>query len=331
MALENHAQGPSSSAGRLRSLQSSSAHLPAARRREYVRQELRKLVEELPAHERAGHLEEMLKLFPADGPSPVASAPPPPSPPAPGMPPPLPATATTDLVEQLSQALAALDPAAAATLAARLRVAIEAHAPAASGSAGPDLRAILRCETEHLPHLQLAITVLKSGKLDIRSAEALELLNVVKTAALLIDTFGGVESVFWKIWGSAAPKSQFKAPFEAGFFAETARLLEGRSGGSFANYSRSVTQSGQVLVAMLGALPAALDRVAAAWLDQFAPERIAADVRRTERGPLGGQPEQRFWREYEYRCADFTAARLSESFFRHLVEGTGSMLGTGSH
>ncbi|WP_035607858.1 hypothetical protein [Haloferula sp. BvORR071] len=313
MTLENQGQRVSDSAGRLRSLQSSSAHLPPAKRREYLRQELRKLVEELPAHERAAYLEEMLGLFPAE-----ASAPAPAT---------SPTAAAGDPVEQLAHAFSSLDPAAAATLAARVRVLVAAHAPSEGGSTGPDLRSILRCETESLPHLQLAITVLKSGKLDIRSAAALELLNVVKTAALLIDTFGGVESVFWKIWGSAAPKSQWQTPFEAGFYAETARLLEGKTGGSFATYSRSVTQSGQLLVALLSTIPSALDKVASAWLDQFAPERIAAEVRRTERGPLGGAPEQRFWREYEYRCADFTAARLAESFFRHLVEGTSSMIG----
>lgn len=315
MAFENHGQGISDSAGRLRSLQSSSTRLPPAKRREYLRQELRELIGGVPAHERAAHLTALLEQFPA-GPA--------------DSPPPLPAgEAAQDPVEQITRIFSALDPAAAATLAARLRVVIEAHSPtSASPPSGADLRALLRCETEHLPHLQLAITVLKSGKLDIRSAAALELLNVVKTAALLIDTFGGIESVFWKIWASAAPKSQWQAPFAAGFFAETARLLEGIQGASFAAYSRSVTQSGQVLVAMLGAIPAALDRVSAAWLDQFAPERIAAEVRRTERGPLGGAPEQRFWREYEYRCADFTAARLAESFFRHLVEGTSSMLGS---
>jgi hypothetical protein len=288
--------------------------LPPAKRREYLRQELREMIGELPAHERAAHLQALLEQFPA---GPVDT------------PPPMPAgEAAQDPVEQLARTFSTLAPADAATLAARLRVLIEAHAPVAGASAGPDIHSILRCETEHLPHLQLAITVLKSGKLDIRSSAALELLNVVKTAALLIDTFGGIEAVFWKIWGAAAPKSQWQAPFAAGFYAETARLLEGIQGASFAAYSRSVTQSGQVLVAMLGAIPAALDRVAAAWLDQFAPERIAAEVRRTERGPLGGAPEQRFWREYEYRCADFTAARLAESFFRHLVEGTSSMLGS---
>ena len=315
MAFENHGQRVSESAGRLRSLQSSSGHLPAERRREYLRQELRKLVDDLPAHERVAHLEEMLGHFPADGPSPSRGEPD--SKPA----------VPEDPAEFLSRAFASLDPAAAATLATRLRAVIDAHSPAGNAPAGPDLRALLRCEAEHIPHLQLAITVLKSGKLEIDSPAALELLNVVKTAALLIETFGGIESVFWKIWAAAAPKSPWQAPFEAGFFPDTARLLEGKPGGSFATYSRSVTQSGQLLVAMLGAIPTALDRVSAAWLDQFAPERIAADVRRTDRGPLGGQPEQRFWREYEYRCADFTAARLAESFFRHLVECTGSMLG----
>jgi len=315
MAFENLGQRVSESAGRLRSLQSSSAHLPPARRREYLRQEVRKAVEELPSHERAAYLEELIDHFPGE-----TSAPPPAAAPA--------AATPENLLEQLSQTLALLDSAAASAFAARARALLDPAAPSNIGPAGPDLRALLRCDAEHLPHLQLALTVLKSGKLEINSPAALELLNVVKTAALLIDTFGGIDSVFWKIWAAAAPKSQWQAPFEAGFFAETARLLEGKPGASFAGYSRSVTQSGQVLVAMLGALPAALDRLAASWLDQFAPERIAADVRRTERGPLGGQPELRFWREYEYRCADFTPARLAESFFRHLVEGTSSMLGS---
>ena len=127
-------------------------------------------------------------------------------------------------------------------------------------------------------------------------------------------------------WSAAAPKSRVQDPFSGSFLDETARLLEGKPGTSFAGYSRSVTLSGQQLVAMLSAIPAALDRLAGSWLDQFAPERIAADVRHAERGPLGGSPEQRFWREYEYRCADFTPQRLVESFFRHLAESAESMI-----
>jgi len=315
MTFENIGQRVSDSAVRLRSLQSSSAHLPPARRREYLRQELRKAIEELPSHERIPYLEALAAQFPGEAaaPAPAAAT----SPPTPD-----------HLLEWITKTLAVLDPATASAFTRRVRELVTMGDSPNSAPSGPDLRALLRCEAEQVPHLQLALTVLRSGKLEISSPAALELLNVVKTAALLIDTFGGIESVFWKIWSAAAPKSQWQPPFEAGFFAETARLLEGRPGGSFAGYSRSVTQSGQVLVAMLGALPGALDRLAAGWLDQFAPERIAAEVRRTERGPLGGQPEQRFWREYEYRCADFTPARLSETFFRHLVEGTGSMLGS---
>jgi hypothetical protein len=315
MTFENIGQRVSDNAARLRSLQSSSAHLPPARRRDYLRQELRKAIGELPAHERIPYLEALASEFPADAAAPASVAPA--AEPAPD-----------NLLELLSKTLAVLDPTAASAFRSRVRGLIEMGDPPNNSASGPDLRTLLRYESDQVPHLQLALTVLKSGKLEISSPAALELLNVIKTAALLIDTFGGIESVFWKIWGAAAPKSQWQTPFEAGFFSDTARLLEGRPGGSFAGYSRSVTQSGQVLVAMLGALPAALDRLAAGWLDQFAPERIAAEVRRTERGPLGGQPEHRFWREYEYRCADFTPARLSETFFRHLVDGTGAMLGS---
>ncbi len=316
MTPEIHGHWPSASAERLRLLQSSSAHLPDAKRREYLRQELRNLAEELPESERLGRLEALVAEFPAD--EPATSA----------------ASAGDDtperVLEQVRNLLEKLDGTRRQSFVAGLReVCGEPSSPA-----GPpplptvNLHGLLRCEAEQLPHLQLAITVLKSGKLEIGSPGALELLNLVKTAALLIDNFAGIDGVFWKIWSAAAPKSPVHDPFAGGFLAETARLLEGKSGASFAGYSRSVTQSGQQLVAMLSAIPTALDRLAGSWLDQFAPERIAADVRRTERGPLGGSPEQRFWREYEYRCADFTPQRLVESFFRHLTESAGSMIDT---
>jgi hypothetical protein len=313
MAPELDADWPGASAERLRALQSSCAHLPADRRREYLREELRALAAALPAGEQAGALEALAARFPADSGAPVPAAA---DEPAPDL-----------LLEQVRSRLAGLDPADRQAFAASLREICDGAPGPARPPALPglNLHGLLRCEAEQLPHLQLAITVLKSGKLEIGSPGALELLNLVKTAALLIDTFAGIEGVFWKIWSAAAPKSAAHDPFAGGFLAETARLLEGTPGSSFASYSRAVTHSGQLLVAMLSAIPTALDRLAGSWLDQFAPERIAADVRRTERGPLGGSPEQRFWREYEYRCADFTPQRLVETFFRHLAESTGTL------
>lgn len=307
MTPEIHGQWLASGAERLRSLQSSSAHLSGEKRRDYLRQELLEMVQGFPEGERAARLEALASCFPSD------DAPP----------------ATDDtpegMLERTRRLLDQLDPAARQAYQARLRgLCGDAITPPPLPAAG-DLHGMLRYDAAQLPHLQLALTVLKSGKLEIHSPAALELLNLVKTAALLIDTFAGIEGVFWKVWAAAAPRSPVQDPFDGGFLAATARLLEATPGASFASYSRSVTQSGQQLVAMLSAIPTALDRLAREWLDQFAPERIAADVRRTERGPLGGQPEQRFWREYEYRCADFTPQRLVESFFRHLAESAGSM------
>lgn len=310
MTPEIHGQWPASGAERLRSLQSSSAHLTEEKRRDYLRQELLEMAQGFPEGERASRLEALAGCFPADDAPPAADDTP------------------EGMLERTRRLLDQLDPAARQAYQASLRSLCGDAAPPPLPASAGDLHGMLRYDASQLPHLQLALTVLKSGKLEIRTPGALELLNVVKTAALLIDTFAGVEGVFWKIWAAAAPKSPVQDPFDGGFLAETARLLEAAPGASFAGYSRSVTQSGQQLVAMLSAIPTALDRLAREWLDQFAPERIAADVRRTERGPLGGQPEQRFWREYEYRCADFTPQRLVESFFRHLAESTGSMTGT---
>jgi hypothetical protein len=307
MTPENHGQWLASGADRLRSLQSSSAHLTGEKRRDYLRQELLEMVQGFPEGERAARLEALARCFPAEDAPPAADDTP------------------EGMLERTRRLLDQLDPAARQAYQARLRgLCGEAVTPPPLPAAG-DLHGMLRYDAAQLPHLQLALTVLKSGKLEIHSPAALELLNLVKTAALLIDTFAGIEGVFWKVWAAAAPRSPVQDPFDGGFLAETARLLEATPGASFASYSRSVTQSGQQLVAMLSAIPTALDRLAREWLDQFAPERIAADVRRTERGPLGGQPEQRFWREYEYRCADFTPQRLVESFFRHLAESAGSM------
>ena len=313
MHSENQSDWASASAGRLLEIQSSSAHLPPAKRREYLRVELGKVVEELPAAERIRRLETLAAHFPVeDGEAPEKSA----------------VTSPAQVLDQLRRALDTLAGSARESFAAEIRTLLDADISATKEPAarGGELIGMLRYESGQLPHLQLALTVLKSGKLQSTSPGALDLLNLVKTAAVLIETFGGIEGVFWKIWSAAAPKSQLQGPFTEGYLAETARLLEGQPGASFASYSRSVSQSGQLLVAMLSAIPAALDRTAGEWLDQFAPERISADVRRTERGPLGGQPEQRFWREYEYRCADFTPARLAENFFRHLSEAASSMI-----
>lgn len=312
MTPEIHGHWPAASAERLRLLQSSSAHLPDAKRREYLQQEIRNLANDWPESERPGRLEELAALFPADDSPPSGD-------PAPGV-----------VLEQARKLLETLEGPSRESFLADLRGICGGSAPPAGPPPLPglNLHGLLRCEADQLPHLQLAVTVLKSGKLEIGSPGALELLNLVKTAALLIDSFAGIEGVFWKIWSAAAPKSPVHDPFAGGYLAETARLLEGKPGASFAGYSRSVTQSSQQLVAMLSAIPTALDRLAGSWLDQFAPERIAADVRRTERGPLGGSPEQRFWREYEYRCADFTPQKLVESFFRHLAESAGSMIET---
>jgi len=315
MTSENHGHWPRISAERLRKLQSSSAHLPDTRRRDYLRSELRKAVEELPESERAAHLAALAEQFPVEGSAAPNSA-----------------TGTdtpAQCLEQLRRSLETLEGPAADEFAARARELLDArpspNKPPPLPSGG-DLHGLLRYDAEQLPHLQLALTVLKSGKLQSNSPGALELLNLVKTAALLIETFGGIEAVFWKVWAAAAPKSTLQEPFAEGYLAETARLLEGKPGASFAAYSRSVSLSGQLLVALLSAIPSALERLSAEWLDQFAPERIAAEVRRTERGPLGGAPEQRFWREYEYRCADFTPARLAEGFFRHLSESASSII-----
>lgn len=313
MPAENQSPWASLSAGRLREIQSSSADLPAAKRRGYLRAELGKLVADLPADERPGQLESLAGLFPVEGDAVPETAP---------------ATSPEPALETLRLTLASLTGQGRESFAAAARAMLDAAVPATRQAAAGtgDLHALLRYDPQQLPHLQLALTVLKSGKLQSTSPAALELLNLVKTAALLIETFGGIEAVFWKIWSAAAPKSKLQNPFDDGFLTETARLLEGKPGASFAGYSRSVSHSGQLLVALLSAIPATLDRLAGSWLDQFAPERIAAHVRQTERGPLGGQPEPRFWREYEYRCADFTPARLTESFFRLLSESASSMI-----
>ena len=313
MLSQSQSHWTSISAGRLREIQSSSAHLPASKRRDYLRAELANLVDQLPADERLGQLEALADHFPVEG-EPI--------------PDPSPAASPEQALDQLRRSIETLTGHGLESFAAAARVLLDTAVPSdkQSPADGGDLHGWLRYDTEHLPHLQLALTVLKSGKLQSTSRGALELLNLVKTAAVLIETFGGIESVFWKIWSAAAPKSKLQDPFDDGFLAETACLLEGKPGASFAAYSQAVSQSGQLLVALLSSIPTALERLAASWLDQFAPERIAADVRRTERGPLGGQPEQRFWREYEYRCADFTPDRLAESFFRHLSVSASSMI-----
>jgi hypothetical protein len=310
MPSEKQSHWISNNAERLGELQSSSSHLPPAKRRDYLRGELLKAVQSLPAGERPGQLESLASHFPVEGASlPECSSP-------------------QQTLDELRRHLATLAGHELHSFGAAARTLLDAAVPAKPQppAGGGDLHGLLRYDAENLPNLQLALTVLKSGKLQSTTPGALELLNLIKTAALLIETFGGIESVFWKIWSAAAPKSPVQDPFADGFITETARLLEGKPGASFASYSRSVAQSGQLLVALLSAIPTALDRMAGAWLDQFAPERIAADVRRSERGPLGGQPEQRFWREYEYRSADFTPARLAESFFRHLSESASSMI-----
>ena len=308
MTPEINGQWPASGADRLRSLQSSSAHLTEEKRRDYLRQELLEIAQGFPEGERAARLEALAGCFPTDD-APTAAD-----------------DTPEGMLERTRQLLDQLDPAARQAYQARLRALCgdTAVTPPPLPAAG-DLHGILRYDAAQLPHLQLALTVLKSGKLDIHSPTALELLNLVKTAALLIDAFAGIEGIFWKVWAAAAPRSPIQDPFHDGFLAETARLLEATPGVSFASYSRSVTQSSHQLVAMLSAIPTALDRLAREWLDQFAPERIAADVRRADIGALAGQPEQRFWREYEYRCADFTPQRLVESFFRHLAESASSM------
>ncbi len=314
MPLENHTHWASIRPGRLLEIQSSSAHLPASKRRAYLREELVKAMADLPEHERRGQLEMLAAHFPVEGGGGRAE--------------PSQDATPEQALDQLCRSLGALSGGDLESFVTGARVLLDSAVPHQTQAvpAAGDLQGLLQYDAGQLPHLQLALTVLKSGKLQSTSPGALELLNLVKTAAVLIETFGGIESVFWKIWAAAAPKSQLRDPFVEGFLVETARLLEGKPGASFASYNRSVSHSGQLLVALLSAIPSALERVAGEWLDQVAPERIASDVRRTERGPLGGQPEQRYWREYEYRCADFTPARLTESFFRHLSDSASSMI-----
>ena len=312
MTSEFHSQWADLVAARLRELQSSGTHLPAAKRSEYLRTELQKAVEELPVESRLAELERLGEQFPVEEtPAAPTSSPDP------------------DLVlAQLSEVLATLNGPDEESFASRVRALLgESPRQEASSEGGSsDLAGLLHVEPDQIPHLQLALTVLKSGKLEISSPQALELLNLVKTATLLVDSFSGIESVFWKIWSATVPKSHLQSPFAESFLADTASLLEGHPEASFAGYSRSVSQTSRLLVAVLSSIPTALDRLADAWLNRFAPERIAAEVRRAERGPLGGQPEQRFWREFEYRSADFTPAQLAESFLHYLADSAVSMI-----
>lgn len=311
MASKKQLHDATFSAARLREIQSSSAHLPASKRRDYLRTELRRVAGEVPECERFGLFEALVGHFPIeDDPLPEISS-----------------AAPEQVLDQLRHALEHLVGPERESFAARAREMLDDTNRVATppSPVSGDLDELLRYDVEHLPHLKLALTVLKSGKLKCTVPGAIELLNLVKIAAVLIETFGGIEAVFWKIWKAKAPRSTNQDPFGDGFVAETARLLEGKPGASFAGYSRSVSECGQLLVAVLSAIPSAIDLMANEWLNRFAPERIATDVRRADRGAPGGQAEQRFWREYEYRCKDFTPDWLAESFFRNLTESASSM------
>jgi len=186
-----------------------------------------------------------------------------------------------------------------------------------------DLAQLLKYDPAQLNHLKLILTVLQKEKLDLDGERSFDLVNSMRLLALLTDRFAKIHDVFWTILQASGNGSTHKKP-EKSFREQAAAFLQANPSVSAGDFADSVELTGKLLAAFLSSVPDAARQLGSQILADIAPETIATAIRGRERSSLG--LEAKYWKEFEYRCSDFTEAQLAEKLVHILKQKTQSLV-----
>lgn len=256
-------------AARLRLLQMDCADLPAAARREYIREEIARALEGMPAEKKGAFLESLAGKFPAwdTAPSPEGFG----------------ISAAGDIQErrrELLEAIQSLPPESKREFFKKLmaEAGLEPEQQDASGWAvPPDLRNELGLAPDQSPAPE----------------------NALRLLAMLLGEFGKLESLTWEMWSRLAPRSAVRRELPPGgdFKSWFEPCLRGEA--EAAALAAVLEKTRKLMAGLLAAIPLGGKAFAEEYLVRFLPQNIEDVVHSRGVSLFGDSMEKKCWNKYK--------------------------------
>lgn len=256
-------------AARLRLLQMDCADLPAASRREFIREEISRALEGMPAEKRGAFLESLAEKFPAWD---TGSGP---------------------------EGFGASAPGDAQALRSQLLESLQPLPPESKKEFFKQLMAEAGLEPEQKDASRWAVPPDLRNELGLAPDQSLAPENALRLLSMLLGEFAKLESLTWEIWSRLAPRStvkrelppggDFKSWFEPCLRAEAEAVT----------LQPVLEKTRKLMAGLLAAIPLGGKAFAEEYLVRFLPQNIEDVVHSRGVSLFGDSMEKKCWIKYK--------------------------------